>query len=418
MRADTLERLARETFDLVVVGGGIVGARIAYEAAAVGATTALIDAGDFGWATSSASSKLVHGGLRYLQMYDFDLVRESHHERRALLDTVAPHLVRPLTFVIPIYSGLSTVALVGAALLTYSGLSGFRHSQSRLVGPAGARALVPDLQTRGLKAAGVYEDAQTNDSRLVLATVAAASRAGATVLNHAPVTAIETLRGRVHGVRLDELLVRTRGVINAAGPWVDEVRRMEDPGAEPVARLSKGVHLVVDPPGPWRAAVTTMLEGGRATFAVPWEGKLLLGTTDTEYEGDPGAVSVLPEDVDMVLREASISMPPEVLDRSRIRYIFAGLRVLPRTAGSTAKAPRDELVRTGPAGMVSVAGGKLTTHRQIAVRVLRHLDAFRGIRVTDAPLPGAGLLPARPAGLDPEAWDHLTHLYGSDAGRV
>jgi glycerol-3-phosphate dehydrogenase len=161
------------------------------------------------------------------------------------------------------------------------------------------------------------------------------------------------------------------------------------------------------------AAVTTMLEGGRATFAVPWEGMLLLGTTDTEYEGDPGAVAALPEDVDTVLREASIAMPPEVLDRSRIRYTFAGLRVLPHTASSTVKTPRDEVIRTGPTGMVSVAGGKLTTHRQIALKVVRHLDAFR-----QAPLPGAGPLPPRPAGVEPAAWEHLTHLYGDQAAGV
>jgi glycerol-3-phosphate dehydrogenase len=185
-----------------------------------------------------------------------------------------------------------------------------------------------------------------------------------------------------------------------------------------MARLSKGVHVVVDSPGPWRAAVTTMLGGGRATFAVPWEGMLLLGTTDTEYEGDPGAVAALPEDVDTVLREAAIAMPPEVLDRSRIRYAFAGLRVLPDNAGSTVTTPRDEVIRVGPTGMVSVAGGKLTTHRQIALKVLHHLEAFRRAEITQGPLPGAGPLPPRPATVEPLAWEHLTHLYGDEAARV
>src|SRR5947208_4311494 len=146
-RARTLERLEAETFDLVVIGAGIIGARVAYEAAMAGAAVAIIDAADFGAATSSASSKLVHGGLRYLQMYDFDLVREAHRERRALLDRLAPHLVRPLPFVLPIYrGGLRTVAVVEAAMLTYSALSGFRHSQSRLIGAQAARRLVPDLR--------------------------------------------------------------------------------------------------------------------------------------------------------------------------------------------------------------------------------------------------------------------------------
>src|SRR5438105_4197228 len=418
-RAQTLERLESETFDLIVIGAGIIGARVAYEAAVVGAAVALIDAHDFGSATSSASSKLIHGGLRYLRMFDFDLVHEAHLERRALLDRVAPHLVRPLTFVLPVYrGGLRAIAMIEAAMLTYAVLSGFRHSQNRLVGPRTARRLVPDLNTQGMKAAGVYEDAQTHDSRLVLATVTAAARAGVAVLNHARVVSVEPLEGRLQGVRVGDLTVRGRAVINAAGPWVDEVRRLEDPAARPMARLSKGIHVVVDSPGPWHAAVTTVLEGGRASFAVPWEGMLLLGTTDTEYEGDPGAVTALPEDVDTVLREAAITMPPEVLDRSRIRYAFAGLRVLPQHAGSTVQAPRDEVIRIGPTGMVSVAGGKLTTHRQIALKVLHHLEPFRRARMTEVPLPGAGPLPPRPATVEPLAWDHLTHLYGDEAARV
>jgi glycine/D-amino acid oxidase-like deaminating enzyme len=338
-RAQTLERLEAETFDLVVIGAGIIGARVAYEAAMAGAAVALIDAHDFGSATSSASSKLVHGGLRYLRMYDFDLVREAHLERRALLDRVAPHLVRPLTFVLPIYrGGLRAIAMVEAAMLTYSVLSGFRHSQNRLVGARTARRLVPHLNTEGMTAAGVYEDAETHDSRLVLATVVAADRAGAAVLNHARVTGVEPLDGRTHAVRIADLTVRCRVVVNAAGPWVDEVRRLEDPGAQPMARLSKGVHVVLESPGPWQAAVTTMLEGGRATFAVPWEGMLLLGTTDTEYEGDPGAVAALPEDVDTVLHEAAIAMPPEV------RPLAHPLRV--RRAARPAQQRR--LDRAGP----------------------------------------------------------------------
>lgn len=415
----TLDRLATETFDLVVIGAGIVGARVALEAAKAGANVALIDAGDFGGATSSASSKLIHGGLRYLQMYDFALVREAHRERRKLLDVLAPHLVRPLTFVLPVYrGGPHSVATIGGALLTYSALSGFRHSRARLVRRDAARRLVPSVNTEGLVAAGVYEDAQTHDSRLVLATVAGAAAAGAAVANHLAVSGLEIAGAGVSGVVAGAIRVRCRAVINAAGPWVDRVRRLEDPSATPVARLSKGVHLVLDRPDGWRGALTTPLEGGRVTFAVPWEGMLLLGTTDTEYEGDPAALRTEPEDVDTVLREAALALPPEVLDRDRIRFAFAGLRVLPRGDGSTARAHRDEVIQTGPAGMVSVAGGKLTTHRQTAVHVLRHLPAFSRAVLTDEPLPGAGPVPPRPLEADPDVWDQLVHLYGTDAARV
>jgi glycerol-3-phosphate dehydrogenase len=418
-RTLALERLQGEVFDLLVVGAGIIGARVALEAARTGARVALVDAGDFGWATSSASSKLVHGGLRYLQMRDFSLVRESHRERQALVDRVAPHLVRPLRFVLPVYrGGPHSVPTVAAGMLTYATLSGFRHAGARMVGAEGARRLVPPLKTEGLLAAGVFEDAQTHDSRLVLATVKAAARAGAVVVNHLAVTALETAAGRVTSARAGKLVIRARAVVNAAGPWVDQVRKLEDARAQPLARLSKGVHVVMEAAGQWGGAVTTPLPGGRVTFAAPWEGMLLLGTTDTEYTGDPALVSAEPEDVDTVLGEAAVALPPEVLDRDRIRYTFAGLRVLPRGEGTTAEATREELIRTGPQGMVSVAGGKLTTHRRIALRVLQHLDRFRTVRLSSDPLPGGGPLPGRPPSLAPALWSHLTHLYGSQTPEV
>jgi glycerol-3-phosphate dehydrogenase len=418
-RAATLERLGSETFDLLVVGAGIIGARVAYEAARTGASVALLDAGDFGGATSSASSKLVHGGLRYLQMGDIGLVRESHAERRALVERVAPHLVRPLTFLVPVYrGGPHRSATIAAGLLMYSLLGGLRHGRSRMVGPEVARRLVPPLRIDGMVSCGVYQDAETNDSRLVLATVAAAARTGAAVLNHRPVTGLEVAGGRVVAARAGDLLVRCRSIVNAAGPWVDAVRRLEDPATQPMARLSKGVHVIVEQDQPWAAALAVPMERGRVAFAVPWEGVLLLGTTDTEYDGGLDAVVPEPEDVDTVLREAAVGLPGELLARDRIRFAFAGLRVLPRVAGDTASAPREVVVRAGPAGMVSVAGGKLTTHRRIAAGVLRRLEAFRRTGVSSDPLPGAGPLPQRPADVEPAVWAHVTHLYGDEAGQV
>ncbi|HEY4867868.1 MAG TPA: glycerol-3-phosphate dehydrogenase/oxidase [Candidatus Dormibacteraeota bacterium] len=420
-RERTLERLESETFDLLVIGGGVIGARIALEATMNGARVAMVDAGDFGGATSSASSKLIHGGLRYLQMYDFNLVREAHAERRALLDRLAPHLVTPLTFVLPVYKGGPHGApAIAAGMLAYAAMSGFRHSRAGMLSPKGARKLVPLIKTDGMVAAGVYEDAQTHDSRLVLATVTAAARAGAAVLNYTKITGLDLARGGIVAAHAGDMRIRCRSVINAAGPWVDAIRLMEDPRARPMARLSKGAHIVLEPPRdlPWQAAVTTPLEGGRVSFAVPWEGMLLLGTTDTDYEGDPAAVRAEPEDIDEILSEASRSLPAEVLARDRIRYTFAGLRVLARSGTSTAKTPREEVIRVGPAGMVSVAGGKLTTHRQIALKVLQQLEPFRRARLTSSPLPGAGRLPPRPADVPPDVWKHLTHLYGDEAPLV
>jgi glycerol-3-phosphate dehydrogenase len=416
-RTRTLERLQGEVFDLLVVGAGIIGARVALEAARSGASVALVDAGDFGTATSSASSKLIHGGLRYLQMNDYGLVREAHRERLALLDRVATNLVWPLRFVLPVYrGGPHNAPTIAAGMLTYATLSGFRHARARMVGADAARRLIPPLNTDGLTAAGLFEDAQTNDGRLVLATVKAAARAGAAVLNHQPVTGFQVSGGKVTAARAGDLLVRARATINAAGPWVDALRKLEDPQAQPIARLSKGVHLVMDScEEPWAAGLTTPLPDGRVSFALPWEGMLLLGTTDTEYEGDPGAAAVEPKDVDTVLEEAALALPPALLARERIRFSFAGLRVLPRGSGSTSQAHRDELIQTGRYGMVSVAGGKLTTHRRIALRVLQHLEAFRTVRLSSDPLPGAAPLPARPPSVEPGLWAHLSHLYGSEA---
>jgi len=418
-RPQAIAAIQSERFDLLVIGAGIIGARIAFEAAATGRRVALVDAGDFGGATSSASSKLIHGGLRYLQMGDLRLVRESHQERRALLERIAPHLVRPLRFVVPVYrGGPHSRALIAAGLFTYSALSGFRHSQARMVGPAGGRELVPSLQLNGLNGCGVYMDAQTHDTRLVLATVTAAARAGAVVLNHAAVRGLDFGANGVEATLEGDIPVRSHHVVNAAGPWVDRVRNMEEAGVRPMARLSKGIHLLLPGEPGWRAALTVPIADGRVAFAVPWEEMLLLGTTDTHYEGDPADLEVTAADEATVLEEASTGLPPELLHPGRIVHRFAGLRVLPGGTGNTADATREHLVSTGRLGMVSVAGGKLTTHRRIALDVLRRVEGYRGTKLCEEPLPGAGPLPPRPEDVEITTWKHLCHLYGSEAGRV
>ena len=402
-------------YDLVVIGAGIIGSRVALEAAQAGLKVALFDAGDFGSATSQASSKLIHGGLRYLPMGDVGLVRESHLERRALLDRVAPHMVWPLDFLVPVYSGRLRALEIWGGLLTYSALSGFRHSRARLIGGKRARSFVPEMKLEGLAGCGLYEDAQTNDSRLVIATVTAAARAGVAVRNYSRVVGLEKGGASVEAPE-GPVSVRCRMLVNAAGAWVDQVRRLEDPACSPTTRLSKGVHLTLPLPSEWKAAVAVDVGGSRYAFALPWEGILLLGTTDAPYDGDPAQVTVGDADVDQVLAEASISLPPEILRRDTILYSFAGLRVLQLSNTSTAETPREHVITTGPMGMVSVAGGKLTTHRRIAMDVLHGLDDPRARKhmLVDTPLPGAGLLPERPAGLDPEVWWHLVRHYGSE----
>ncbi len=421
-RTRSLEELSGGVYDLLIIGAGIIGSRVAYEAARTGRRVALVDAGDFGGATSSASSKLIHGGLRYLQMGHFGLVREAHQERQALLARVAPHLVQRLLFVLPIYrGGPHRAPMVAAGLFLYAALSGFRHSRAGFIPVAQARAMVPPLRLDGLRACGLFEDAQTHDSRLVLATVTAAHRAGATVLNHAAVTALDRSGARLVAAELQadgrRLQVRFRAVVNAAGPWMDRIRRFEDPFCRPRVRLSKGVHVTLPLPQAWGAALLVPLERARVMLAMPWEGMLLLGTTDTPYDADPDTAAADEADIAAVLGEASAALPAELLRREAVRCAFAGLRALPVGQGDSARVPREHVVTIGPGGMVSVAGGKLTTHRRIAIDVLRRL-CFPAIRLRDDPLPGAGPLPACPAGLEAEIWTHLTHLYGSEVERL
>jgi glycerol-3-phosphate dehydrogenase len=426
-RSRAIDELGSRRFDLLVVGGGIIGAAVAAHAARAGLQVALVDAGDFGGATSSASSKLVHGGLRYLRLGDVRLVREAHHERRTLTKVVAPHLVHRIPFLLPLYrGGPYRPAFVQSGILLYSALA--RSRLHWLVQPAKARELVPGLRLDGLRSCALYADAWTNDGRLCLANVRAAAMAGATVANGAELIALRTTAGRVTGaeVRVDgeQATVSARAIVNAAGPWVDRVRRLEDPAAGTSVRLSKGVHALVPGGADWTAALTIAQDDVRVTFAVPWYGMLLLGTTDVEYEGDPADVPVDPADVAQILREASVALAaPELVDPAGVRATYAGLRVLPAGPGESVSARRETVYSTGPAGMLSVAGGKLTTYRRIALGALQRLRADLGLHRLDTrpfPLPGATGLDhvELPLELEPHVRAHLFHLYGSLAPDV
>jgi glycerol-3-phosphate dehydrogenase len=396
-------------YDVVVIGGGIVGAGTAAHAARLGLRVALLERSDFAAGTSSASSKLVHGGLRYLRMGDFRLIREALVEARALRRVVAPHLVEELPFVLPIYRGGPYGPLaMGAALTTYGALAG---SWGRtIVDAERARELAPLLRRDDLRAAGVYADAQTNDARLTLANVRAAADAGADVANGVEVVGIE--EGVVHTDAGDALC--TRHIVNATGACVDAVRRLEDPRAGTSVALSKGVHLVLDLPEAWGdAALTVPVDRTRVAFAIPWQGMLLLGTTDTPAE----SADVDADAEAQVLEEASRALPPELLARDAIRSRFAGLRVLPLSSGSSAEARREVTLTRGPLGMVSVAGGKLTTYRVIARAVLRELGYAppAGFALPGAADPAAV---ARELDVDPALALHLARTYGSLAHEV
>jgi glycerol-3-phosphate dehydrogenase len=432
-RGTTLERLSSRRFDLLVIGGGIIGAGIANEATRAGLSVALVDRGDFGGATSSASSKLIHGGLRYLRLGDIRLVREAHQERRALMRVVAPHLVRRLTFLLPLYrDGPYRRLAIQAGLWLYSTLA--RERLGGVVDGSLAAKSVPDLRLDGLQGCGLYSDAWTHDGRLCLANVRAAADRGATVLNHAEVIELAAANGRVGNATVVDRLggesvrAEARAVVNAAGPWIDRVRTLEDPHAAPSSRLSKGAHVLLELETPWSAALTVPHDRVRVSFAVPWEGMLLLGTTDELYEGDPDAAEATDADVEAILAEAAVAVSPAVLRREAVRASFAGLRVLPGSGRATANVRRETVLLRGPKGMLTIAGGKLTTYRRIALDALRALAPDLGLRRIDGtpvPVPGAAdlhdaaqrIARAHPE-LEPSVRLHLAHLYGTLAEEV
>ena len=412
-RDDALEQLAARSFDLLVVGGGIIGAGISEAATAHGLQVALVDRGDFANATSTASSKLIHGGLRYLRLGDVGLVREAHHERRALSNVVAPHLVHRLPFLFPFYEdGPYRPWFVQTGIVAYSMIA---HSRLNwLVKPERAAELVPPLRRRGLRSCGLYADAWTNDGRLTIANIRGAADRGAVVVNYAEVVSV----GRTGAEVLVDgrtIAVKAHSIVNATGPWVDRVRRLEDPSARPSIRLSKGVHVLVDGAEDWTAALTIAHDQVRVSFAVPWEGMLLLGTTDTEYDGEPEDVAVTDEDVQQVLTEAQVAV--EGLGPARTTY--CGLRALPAGDGETANARRETVFTHGPQGMLSVAGGKLTTYRRIALDALEAVGV-KNLNRRPRPLPGAGGLDQLrwPSSVDSVTRAHLRHLYGSLAAEV
>jgi len=412
-RVAAIEQLAARQFDLLVVGGGIIGAGIAEAATAHGLDVALVDRGDFASATSSGSSKLIHGGLRYLQMGDIGLVREAHQERRYLMNVVAPHLVERLPFLFPLYAdGPHRPIVVRTGVLLYSTLA--RARLNGRISEERALRLVPQLRTERLHSSALYADARTNDGRLTIENVVAAAERGAVAVNYAAVTAIRPDGVDVH-VDGQDVSVRASMVVNATGPWLDQLRRLEDPAAAPSIRLSKGVHVVVDGGGDWGAAVTIPQSKVRVSFAIPWEGMLLLGTTDTLHEGEPDDARVTDDDVRTILDEATSAID----GIGAVRASFLGLRVLPGGPGATANARRETVYTRGTTGMLSVAGGKLTTYRRIALDALEQLGV-RNLNRAPRPLPGAvGLSHVDwPLELDAPTRSHLLHLYGSRAADV
>jgi len=376
-RASNLDALACGSFDVLVVGGGITGAGVARDAALRGLSVALIERKDFASGTSSRSSKLVHGGLRYLQQGDVGLVREAATERYVLRQ-LAPHLARPMQMLVPV-STRSGYAKIKVGLWTYDRLAGVSEGeQYRMLSREETLALEPTLRPDGVYGAGLYYEYLTDDARLVMETVKSAAALGAVIVNHCEVTGFVSEGERVAGVTWcdratgAEGVARAQVIINAAGPWVDAVRLLCERGESPRLHLTKGIHLGLRPErlGPSRSVVMNASDR-RGVFAIPRDAITYIGTTDTEYVGPYDDPFITLDDVSYLLEAAERTFAVDRLSPDDVVSAWAGLRPLLHQEGKKpSELSRKDEIMIGAGGLLSIAGGKLTTFRRMAQRIV------------------------------------------------
>ncbi|MDX1404540.1 MAG: glycerol-3-phosphate dehydrogenase [Woeseiaceae bacterium] len=430
-------------YDLVVIGGGINGAGIARDAALRGLRVLLLEKNDFGSGTSSWSSRLIHGGLRYLEHAEIPLVFESLHERRRL-QALAPHLVRRLRLTIPVYSqSRRGMLLIRLGMMAYDLLSvGKKNPRHRMLSREELLASEPGVNEDGLLGAAQYYDAQVSYAeRLVLENIIGAREAGAEVLNYSPVIGITVAKRRLQSIQYEphdsdqEVEITAGMVVNAAGPWVDKVLATVNREIPRYMGGTKGSHIVVgDFSGaPQSAFYVEAHSDGRPFFIIPWNDQYLIGTTDIRYHGDPGDVVASVDEIRYLLEESNRVFPSANLTMEDVHYAYAGVRPLPlRRKGPESAITRKHIIkkhRRVAKGLVSIIGGKLTTYRNLseqtvdyAVRALK-LDA-RDCATRTRPLPGAVDLEQSRDALRALSWlsdvaiDRLLGIYGGRAIQV
>jgi glycerol-3-phosphate dehydrogenase len=386
-RKENLEQLkSDQTFDLLVIGGGATGCGVALDAAARGLKVALVEKNDFSEGTSSRSTKLVHGGVRYLEMavkkldrVQYNLVKDGLHERGLLLKN-ARHLSNKLTLVTPLYKWIE-VPYVFAGLKFYDVLSGKQNiGHSRLLSRKEALRRFPGLKAEGLKAGVLYYDGQFHDARMALALALTAQQHGAVISNHVAVTELLKTGDLLYGARLTDSLsgdswtIKAHGIINATGPFVDSIRQMDNPEAKNILSASTGIHIVLDkrfaPPDTGLMIPET--EDGRVLFVLPWEDHALVGTTD-----EPAEICEHPkpleQEIDYLLRHVARYFNLKA-EKSDIKAVWSGLRPLVSDpqAADTAKLARDHVIEDSLSGLMTIAGGKWTTYRKMALDTVEH----------------------------------------------
>ena len=431
-RAADLRTLADTAFDLLIIGGGITGAGVARDAALRGLSVALVERNDFASGTSSKSTKLVHGGLRYLEQGHVRLVFESVNER-ALLMRLAPHLVRPLEFLVPSYRGDKPgLFVLDCGLWLYDALSGFTSPKLHKAYRKGdVFKLEPGLRRDELKGGIVYYDCTTDDARLTIENIMDARAVGAVALNH--VRALRLLKDgdRFVGAEVEAdgqaIPVRAKVVVNATGPWCDELRATY--GASQILKPTKGVHIVVDAKRLPLGRALLVKEQKRVVFCIPWGARSVIGTTDTFYDGPPEQADADRSDVDYLLEVGNHYFPDAKLGLDDVLSTWSGLRPLLRPEGgqSESAVSREHHLEAQP-GLVTIAGGKLTTYRRMSEEVVelagRQLGPLQPRKTRERPLPGGvgvdgqgGLaeLERRIVGLPPDIVTHLVKTYGARA---
>lgn len=421
-RADLLERArAADGWDVIVIGGGATGLGTAVDAATRGYATLLLEAHDFAKGTSGRSTKLIHGGVRYLAQGNLPLVFEALRERGRLRRN-APHVVSALPFVVPGYTWWSN-PYYGAGLMLYSLMAGsLGIGFSRPIGPKEALRLAPTLEPKGLRGGIVYYDGQFDDARLAITVMRTLLDAGGVALNYLPVTGLVDDGGRLTGVHArdaetdEELTLRARVVVNATGVYVDDVRRLDDPAARPMLALSQGIHLVLDRaflPGD-HAIMIPKTDDGRVLFAVPWHDRVIVGTTDTPVHDAPLEPRALPAEVAFLLAHAAhyLAKDPTADD---VLSVYAGLRPLVKVdnGASTAALSREHALVVSPSGLVTITGGKWTTYRQMAEDTVD-----RAIEVGGLPPAACVTKNLRLHGYDEQPQPEPFGVYGNDAAAL
>ncbi|RKZ13184.1 glycerol-3-phosphate dehydrogenase [bacterium] len=426
--------MARTDLDLIIIGGGIHGAGVARDAARRGLSVSLFEQNDFGSATSSASSKLVHGGLRYLEQLRLRLVRESLVER-STLTRIAGHLVRPLPFLAPIYDDAPRSKVwMGAGLWLYDLLAtGHSLGRHRWLDAEDVLQLEPSLNATGLRGAYLFYDAQMNDARLCLENILSARQHGAQVCNYTRVDELIVEDRRVCGVRLqDGREMRAGVVLNAAGPWASSVasgQALSDP-VKP--RLSRGSHIITRPLTRGHALLLSSPRDGRVFFVMPYKGRSLIGTTEVDHHDSFDSLQATPGEINYLIEETNLRLGKAELDTADVLFSFAGVRALgPDESSDTGQLSREAVVYDDAPGLISILGGKYTTYRAVAERVTDRVQRELGQRATDCftateTLPGGEsppledyftmaerILTTRYAGLEVEQLRYLVQTYGS-----